>query len=248
MESDLKKKFGSRFKSQRISLGLTQPQLINAFKGKYPNFNASVASISQYENSKRIPEVPDLVSWADFFGVTTDYLLGLSDTTVSHFIRSIKDLEKVLKKLSPNDREIAKPYIETLYKNLYSSSITTINNAMSNIKILGQTAAGKPIEYGDSYAQDISDLSDIPNGADYALTVNGDSMEPLIKNGQTIYIKEIPDVENGEIAVVEIDGAVTCKKVYKWAGHIELQSLNTAYEPIIITAGNFRILGKVLLV
>ena len=72
-------------------------------------------------------------------------------------------------------------------------------------------------------------------------------MEPLIKNGQLIYIKQMPDVENGTIAVVEIDGAVTCKKVYKWNDHIELQSLNTAYEPIIITAGNFKILGKVLL-
>ena len=115
------------------------------------------------------------------------------------------------------------------------------------IQILGQTAAGKPIEYGDSYAQDVEDISNIPDNADYALVVNGDSMEPLIKNGQLIYVRECPDVENGTIAIVEIDGAVTCKKVYKWNDHIELQSLNTAYEPIIITAGNFKILGKVIL-
>lgn len=114
------------------------------------------------------------------------------------------------------------------------------------VQILGQTAAGKPIEYGDSYAQDIDDISNIPDNADYALIVNGDSMEPDIKNGQLIYVKECPDVENGAIAIVEVDGAVTCKKVYKWNDHIELQSLNTAYEPIIITAGNFRILGKVI--
>lgn len=114
------------------------------------------------------------------------------------------------------------------------------------VQILGQTAAGKPIEYGDSYAQDIDDISNIPDNADYALVVNGDSMEPDIKNGQLIYVKECPDVENGTIAIVEVDGAVTCKKVYKWKKHIELQSLNTAYEPIIITAGNFRILGKVI--
>ena len=72
-------------------------------------------------------------------------------------------------------------------------------------------------------------------------------MEPEIKNGQVIYIKSKPDVEDGSIAVVEIDGAVTCKKVYKWNDHIELQSLNIKYEPIIITGGNFRILGEVIL-
>ena len=115
------------------------------------------------------------------------------------------------------------------------------------VQILGQTAAGKPIEYGDSYAQDIDDISNIPDNADYALIVNGDSMEPDIKNGQLIYVKECPDVENGAIAIVEVDGAVTCKKVYKWKDHIELHSLNTTYQPIIITAGNFRILGKVIL-
>lgn len=115
------------------------------------------------------------------------------------------------------------------------------------VQILGQTAAGKPIEYGDSYAQDIDDISNIPDNADYALVVNGDSMEPDIKNGQLIYVKECPDVENGAIAIVEVDGAVTCKKVYKWKDHIELHSLNTTYQPIIITAGNFRILGKVIL-
>lgn len=166
--------------------------------------------------------------------------MGLSDIKVEHFILSIKDLEKVLGKLSYNDKQIAKQYLDELYLKIYPTSI-------SNIKILGQTAAGKPIEYGDSYAQDIEDISNIPDNADYALIVNGDSMEPLIRNGQLIYVKQCPDVENGTIAVVEIDGAVTCKKVYKWADHIELQSLNTAYEPIIITAGNFKILGKVIL-
>lgn len=40
------------------------------------------------------------------------------------------------------------------------------------IQILGQTAAGKPIEYGDSYAQDIEDVSNVPDNADYALVVN----------------------------------------------------------------------------
>ncbi len=72
-------------------------------------------------------------------------------------------------------------------------------------------------------------------------------MTPTIKDGQLIYIKSQPDVENGEIAVVEIDGAVTCKKVFKWLNHIELHSINSKYEPIIITSGNFKILGKVIL-
>ena len=158
---------------------------------------------------------------------------------------------------NPNHNE-PNQYVLDLYNSLspeaqkdtvsYMRALKLVNKPnRSKIQILGQTAAGQPIEYGDSYAQDVEDVEHIPKGADYALTVNGDSMEPVIKNGQVIYIKAKPDVEDGTIAVVEIDGAVTCKKVYKWKDHIELQSLNTKYEPIIITGGNFRILGEVLL-
>lgn len=243
---DFKKKFGDRFKSLRNSYGFTQPQLIDSFKIKNPDYKASVASISQYENGKRIPEVPDLIAWSKYFKVSTDYLLGLSDVMFSDVISCIKDLEKTLYKLSPNDRQSAKPHLDKLYKKIYQNSIDNCVSNINNVKILGQTAAGIPIEYGDSYAQDIAHISNIPPNADYALIVNGDSMEPEIKNGQLIYIRSQVDVENGEIAVVEIDGAVTCKKVFKWLNYIELRSINSKYEPMIITSGNFKILGKVI--
>ncbi len=245
---NLKEKFGARFKSLRTAYGYTQPELINSFKIKNPDYNASVASISQYENGKRIPEIPDLIAWAKFFNVSTDYLLGLSDAMFSNVMSSIKDLEKTLFKLSETDRLTVKPYLEKLYKKLYKIDISQSTKKLyNNIKILGQTAAGEPMEYGDEYAQDIDNVSDIPGNVDYALIVNGDSMEPLIKNGQLIYIRKQSDIENGEIGIVEINDAVTCKKVFKWADHIELHSLNTKYKPIIITSGHFRILGKVVL-
>lgn len=72
-------------------------------------------------------------------------------------------------------------------------------------------------------------------------------MEPLIKNGSTVWVKKQPVVENGEIAIVEIDGAVTCKKVYKRNGHLELHSINPKYKPMVISKGDVRIIGKVIL-
>lgn len=123
MDYNLKEKFGLRFKSLRISTGLTQEELISAFKTKHPGYKASGASISQYENGKRIPEVPDLIAWANFFNVTVDYLLGLSDVRMSHFLTTIKDLEKLLNKLSDNDKLLAKPYLEKLYKKIYKQNI-----------------------------------------------------------------------------------------------------------------------------
>jgi repressor LexA len=115
---------------------------------------------------------------------------------------------------------------------------------MTEKYILGQTAAGQPLEYVDSF---IENADNAPKNADFGLTVKGDSMEPLIKNGSTVWVHSQPDVENGEIAIIEIDGAVTCKKVYKRNGALELHSLNPKYKPMIVSKGDVRILGKVLL-
>ena len=69
--------FGIRFKELRNEKDMTQDTLVQIFNDKYhTTFNKS--TISQYENDKRKPEVNILENWAEFFGVSVDYLLGLS--------------------------------------------------------------------------------------------------------------------------------------------------------------------------
>ncbi|MGC3011506.1 S24 family peptidase, partial [Enterococcus faecalis] len=56
---------------------------------------------------------------------------------------------------------------------------------------------------------------EVPKYADEILTIAGDSMEPLILQGEQVYIHRTPDIEQGDIALVSInDQRVTCKKVY----------------------------------
>ncbi len=67
--------FGMRFKELRNEKDMTQDTLVQIFNDKYhTTFNKS--TISQYENDKRKPEVNILENWAEFFGVSIDYLLG----------------------------------------------------------------------------------------------------------------------------------------------------------------------------
>ncbi len=70
--------FGERFKSLRLEKELTQEELVSIFNKKY-NTAYRIASISQYENNKRRPELRQLEDWADFFDVSIDYLLGRTD-------------------------------------------------------------------------------------------------------------------------------------------------------------------------
>ena len=72
------KTFGTRFKSLRNELGLTQDDLAKEFNKRY-FYSFTKSSISMYENNKQVPEIDVLQKWADFFQVSTDYILGKSD-------------------------------------------------------------------------------------------------------------------------------------------------------------------------
>lgn len=123
------------------------------------------------------------------------------------------------------------------------------NNVVS-FPVYGKTAAGtSPVTYGDPDVEH-KDFSSVPTGADVALVVSGDSMEPIISDGSIVFYKRQPSVENGEIAIVEIEGdGVTCKRVkYDYNNEkIILQSENDKYEDMIYSNDQIRILGKVLL-
>ncbi|WP_413527415.1 S24 family peptidase [Marinilactibacillus psychrotolerans] len=113
--------------------------------------------------------------------------------------------------------------------------------------LLGDVAANPTeLNYGDPvYDEEVT--SNVPSGADGALTIQGDSMEDLFRNGDICFFHRQPDVENGEIAIVEIDGTgVTCKKVIKENGCIILRSLNDKYKDRKIEKESVRIIGKVL--
>jgi len=66
--------FGDRFKKLRLSRNLTQEQLAEEFNERY-NFSFTKATISQYENNKRIPEMSAIMNFVDYFQTSLDYLL-----------------------------------------------------------------------------------------------------------------------------------------------------------------------------
>ena len=117
------------------------------------------------------------------------------------------------------------------------------------IPILGEIACGDPIlaqENLDGYF--LSDPSIIKG--DFILRAQGDSMiDAGIHEGDYVFIKQTPDVENGTIAAVLIDEDTTLKRLYKTDSQIVLQPENKAYSPIIITeedGKNIKILGQVI--
>lgn len=96
---------------------------------------------------------------------------------------------------------------------------------------LGVISCGDPInseENFDGY-DDVPDMFD----CDFTLVCEGDSMiGARICDGDIVYIKQQPTIENGQIAAVLIDGEEKLlKRVYITEESIILQAENPAYPP-----------------
>jgi len=87
----------------------------------------------------------------------------------------------------------------------------------------------------------------VPIAVDFALRISGDSMEPLMQDGQVIWVKEQDVLDNGEIGIFSYSGDVYCKKLIADGRRAYLRSLNSAYEDIEVQDDyGFRVLGKVV--
>lgn len=104
---------------------------------------------------------------------------------------------------------------------------------MERIPLLGAIACGDPI----LAQENIEDYIDLPRTikADFALTCEGDSMiDAGIKDGDVVYIRSQPEVQNGQIAAVLVDGeSATLKRFFFNDGVVTLMAANQSYPPIV---------------
>lgn len=128
----------------------------------------------------------------------------------------------------------------------YPDNIIPLPLTGKKIPVLGDIACGEPILASENFAGEI----DLPEGvnASFALRCKGDSMiDARILDGDYVFIREQPDVENGEIAAVLIGEEATLKRVYKNGDQLVLMAANARYQPFTYTGdqiNNVRILGK----
>lgn len=187
------------------------------------------SALSRYFNRTREFPLNKVHDFAKVLDLNTEYVLGFSE----------------------------KSEITTIYNQLEAPRQTKVyefaeyqleeQNQMQSFKVYGQTAAGTPIEYGQDAVEE-RETSYVPKGAEVALVINGKSMEPNHPNGSIVFYKRQPQVENGSVAIVEVDGGVTCKKVkFDYDNEkIILQSINPEFEDVIVESEQVKILGLVV--
>ena len=139
-------------------------------------------------------------------------------------------------------RRVGKRAIEVL--NALGKSVLT---ATREVPVLGRVPAGKPFLSEENVEGVLTIPADMSGGKTFALQVKGDSMiDAGILDGDKVIVKQQGTAENGEIVCAVINGEATLKRFFKKDGVITLRAENEKYAPIAISAGEFRIAGRLV--
>ena len=238
----------------------------------YSNLMDSNAAFNEYNKSINYKYKDD-----SFLKVMT----GLMDARDIYILSSSTiELVDALEAPSPKTRithsmevfDIARAYeknsVMKLYNQLSSTDQTKIMERMEyiistyedelaiptkRIAVLGQTACGNPIE-AIAIADEFIETNELK--ASFALRAIGDSMSPLINDGDMILIKQTDELEVNDIGIFQInesgfsdDEEVTCKMLKSIKdGIMTLVPLNAAHDPIVVDTKkqHVKIIGKYL--
>lgn len=214
----------------------------------------SRSNISKIENDTLSPTASSIISLASYFKISTDWLLTGSEHKVVEDLKfkwiselNQEDLDdfdtiyKFLKFRRENKKSKSSAYIASTE----SAIETTKEESTVYLPILGQAAAGKPIEIIEVYEGELKVNGTHDKSNSFIIRANGESMIGAnINDGDLVIFRTQPTVENGEIALVNVEGEATIKYFYLNNGICELHSANPAYPPMKYTSGDIKVLGK----
>lgn len=128
-----------------------------------------------------------------------------------------------------------------------SVSQDIIESKLQRIPLLADVHCGNP-----TFTEQKLDVNVVTNynlKADFCVKAKGDSMSPLIENGDIVFIKKQIEANNNDVIVVSIDDEYCIRRFYKEKDVVTLVAENKMYQPIIITKESnkeIRIIGKAI--
>lgn len=214
---------GQRLKQRRQELGLSQKELAL-------RLGVSPAAVSNYESGQNAVREDVLVKLFAVLDVDPNYLYQ-DAYSGGGFPVSVEEKTLVLKyrALSATGRQTLHAVADAMAA--YQAELETAAPAAEVRQIplyRCPAAAGlaAPV-FGEDF--DYIDVTgDVPRGADLAVRIQGDSMEPYIADGSVVYVNRDP-LAVGDVGIFCVDGEMLCKQyVRDGLGMVYLFSLNRA--------------------
>lgn len=223
--------FSENLKSIRNDAGMTQKSL-----GE--KIGVTSVTIGNWERGVRQPSFDLLPKLADALDTSVDTLLGKHRTArrnlaEEELLANYRQLDahgqKLVRIVCNTELERLRPHkpkIMRLEEKEQGRSIGIKHNRYIPF-YLTPPAAGiaVPLE-GDDFEMLLADDS-VPAEADYAVCISGDSMEPYIRDGEIVFVKEAQELCDGDVGIFCVDGAMYCKQYYAdGKGSLHLLSAN----------------------
>ena len=184
----------------------------------------SYTAYNGYETGARDPKSDFWIAVAEKYGVSIDWLMGFEPAAGSKKAPSLSDeAMKIAKDYSSLDRwgrtavrelvSTEKQRCEDETRFMEDTQLVTFEPKVIN-RYLEPSAAGiaAPVEGKDFEPYELG--PDDPQGAAYAIRVQGDSMEPDFPDGSTVFVNH-DAIVNGDIGVFCVDGGTVIKQYYR---------------------------------
>ena len=199
------------------------------------------ASISDWNDSDNL-RFWNVVKASEFLNVSLNYLAYGKEPSIP---REYQKLISTYKTLSPDNQNMALSLLESMYDVQCRNNIKCITIKHSIYKV----SAGK------GYSLDGEDWEEInvvrtseSEQADFAVTVDGDSMLPDYKDGDIVLVKQQDTIELGQIGIFTMNNN---QGFIKESGENCLISHNPEYDDIVPTENDIieccgLVLGKAI--
>ncbi|MDN2948371.1 LexA family transcriptional regulator [Streptococcus suis] len=205
------------------------------------------SGISRYFNKTRGFPLDRADDFAKVLGTTSEFLLGVQPISKDNKILEIYN------QLEPTRQEKVLDYAEVQLEeqNKVRSIFEVREDSEDYITdyVEGLVAAGHGTFQEDNLHMEVRlRASDVPEKYDTIAKVAGDSMEPMIKDNDLLFINVTSKVEINDIGIFQINGKNFVKKLKRdYDGRWYLQSLNNSYEEIYLTEDDdIRTIGEVV--
>lgn len=227
---------GKKLQDARKSAGLSQKDVCDWLGVRQSTF-------SSWETGKSEPPINVFLQLCIKYEIDniTDYFM--SDGIYGK--KRVLDARMLNKLADLNDRGRAAVYncLEFEYSNMRMQQISK----KRTLPIYFQPAAAGLGNYLCDSKYDEAEV-EAPENADAGIRISGDSMEPIIKDGEIVFVKFQPQILGDQLGVFVLNGEAYCKKLEYRSGEAYLCSFNPKYSPIhIVPTDDLRVIGRILL-
>jgi len=173
--------------------------------------------------------------------------VGLASTSAVHHHLEALEREGLLERGATHSRALRLTPAAQMRAGGYSSAMSQLAAQAFTLPVIGEIAAGGPIEAYQDASETLSVPEALAAGADaYVLKVRGDSMiDAHITDGDFVVIRKQDTARNGDIVVAQVEeNAVTLKRFFKEKNKVRLQPANESYAPMYYD--DVRIQGKLI--